>query len=163
MEVTLAQLTDDQRLLMIMLFARGYTVRRIQLVLAQEHVEMSAQELLLGAVQYAPDVEQVQRQLAESAFKRGLAKKDERVRRLSELAEKWEDKAGVEAKAAGVYLRTLDQLKEETVGIGQTVPLDEDDPWAKLLKQLRKSEPQVPKSIDGSALLAPTSPPSEIS
>ena len=144
MSKTLA-LNSDIRLAVIEWFARGFTVRRIRAKLLVEYeYESSEQELMRLSIAYADDVEQARREISEMVLERGLASKTERVLRLSELAESWEDRAHSEAKAAGVYMRALKQVHEEIEPLGLTVLIPTSDPWGKLISDLREARsPQL--------------------
>lgn len=121
-------------------FAQGYTVRTIALKVAMlTGISATDQDLLRLGVCYAEDIEKVRREIAEIALVRGLARKEERVARLNELAERWEDKAKEDGKAARTYMATLKQIQSEMEPLGIRVHLDEEDPWAKLLKELSTS------------------------
>jgi hypothetical protein len=119
------------------LFARGYTARTIGKFMLEEFAVVIADSTILqGAVLYADDIETYRKEIGKLAVNTGLARKEERLRRLSELAESWEEPAKENTKAAGVYLKTLDQIKEETDPLGHIVPVDKDDTWLQLLQQL---------------------------
>lgn len=145
---SLQQLTPEQLATLCMLFARGYTVRTVKARMQTEFgIEMTNEALLRGGVQYAEDIEKVRKELAENAVQVGLARKEERIRRLGELAEAYEEpaiKGGT--KAAGVYLKTLSQIQSETEPLGLKVAMDEEDPWMLLLKKLK------PSSLPGALL-----------
>jgi len=138
---TLESLNKDERFRLMELFARGYTARTIgKLMLKDFQVMISDQILLQGAVLYADDIEEYRKELGKVAINTGLARKEERVRRLGELAESWEESAQSSTKAAGVYLKTLGQIQEETEPLGLVVPVDKDDPWKQLLQQIASSQ-----------------------
>lgn len=137
---TLNELKGPERQFLMELFARGYTARTIsKKMLAEFQVIVPDTVLLQGAVQYSDDIEEYRKELGRQAINAGAARKEERIRRLSELAEEWEDAAKANPKAAGVYLRTLDQIREETEPLGLAVPVDKADPWKMLLQQLAQS------------------------
>jgi len=132
------RLTDADRIELIDLFAKGYTVRRIREHLTEKlGGSPTDQQLMQLATLYADDIDGYRRQLSKDTLSRGLAIKSERIRRLAELAETWETKAQLETKSAGVYLSALKQIQSETDAIGFTGVLPEDDKWGQLLLSLR--------------------------
>ena len=142
MSKTLA-LNSDIRLAIIEWFARGFTVRRIRAKLIKTYdYESSEKELMRLSIAYADDVEQARREISEMVLERGLASKSERVLRLSELAESWEDRAHTEVKAAGVYQRTLKQIHDEVEPLGLTIVVPSSDPWGQLMLELKEARSQ---------------------
>jgi len=152
----LPKLTDAQRNALILLYARGYTARRIAAVmLSQYGVTLTDPQILYGGVCYAESVDAIRGELAESALTKGLALRSERVRRTSELAEAYEgdalsymDDKGVyhpgSTKAAGVVLKAYDQIADEMEEIGLQEEVVREDPWYKILKQMAPQEQNRP-------------------
>ena len=133
------------------LFARGYTVRHIRKWFNKRALEMgdpnavpNEQQLLQFAVRYADDIDGIRQQLAEDVLRAGLAKKEERVRRLSEVAETLEPAAldGVNLKAVESYRRLLKDIRDETDPLGLTIILP-DDRWHLLLTDLSEKQPSL--------------------
>jgi ribonucleotide reductase alpha subunit len=124
----------------VQLFARGYTLRAIKKkVLLEYEKELTDTELLRYMDRYAPDIMAYQEQADQITLTTGLAKKEERVARLSELAEELEDDAlKGNPKLAPIYLRTLKQIQEEMEPLGINVSLPPNDPWRILLENLRE-------------------------
>jgi hypothetical protein len=144
-------LNDEIRQLAIELFALGYTVRTIrQQVIDRLNVELSENQLMQLAIAEAPNVEQARRELSKMALKAGLADKGIRVARLNVLAESWASRAEISEKAAGVYLRAIDQINKELEPLGLAALDPELDPWGKVLQELSKRRDQ-PKLVEGAA------------
>lgn len=119
-------------------------------------------ELMRLALNYSDDIDQAREDLAALALTRGLAVKEERLLRYTELAESWEDAAvdGVpiivkvddplnpgtsipieigrqlDPKAAKVYQDTLKAIKEEVEPLGLALIVPPSDPWGQLLTKL---------------------------
>jgi len=149
-------ITIAHRRLVIEMFARGYTVRTIRKRLTAEMGrEPSEQELLRLSVAYADDIDKARGEVAELALSRGLAVKAERVLRLGELAEEWEEGAKTDPKAAGVYLKTLDQINKEIEPLHIHINLPKDDPWVQLMESLRESARERPQLSPGTSDTAP--------
>jgi len=144
-------LNDEIRQLAIELFALGYTVRTIrQQVIDRLNVELSENQLMQLAIAEAPNVEKARRELSKMALKAGLADKGIRVARLNVLAESWAIRAELSEKAAGVYLRAIDQINKELEPLGLAALDPELDPWGKVLQELsnRRKQPQLEDGTD---------------
>jgi len=162
--------TNEQRLFVITLFARGYTIRYIRTAIQKHFGRVPREdELMRLALDYSDDVEQVREDLAAMALTRGLAAKEERILRLTEMAEAWEGDAidgtpiyedvmdpttnqptgrkvmvGTikDPRAAKVYLDTIKQVKEEVEPLGLQLLVPPSDPWGKLLLELQEASQQ---------------------
>jgi hypothetical protein len=140
----LSRMTDEFAMFVIELFARGYTVRTIRRKI-QEKMQMDPTEkdLLRLAILYAEDIEKYKKELAEMVFTSGLGIASERLSRLSELAESWEDKATKDPKAAQVYLKTLETIQREVAPLNLVVQIPSTDPWFQILSKLRGQSRQL--------------------
>jgi hypothetical protein len=147
------ELHKDELYELIVFFARGYSIRYIRAWLTRRAAELgrpslvpSEQQLLRLAVDYAPNIEEVREELAQDTLTRGLARKEERVRRLSEMAESIEGQAqsGANLKASEMYRRALRDIKDEMEPIAIPIILP-DDKWAQLLSGLREKR-ELPES-----------------
>lgn len=145
------RLNMDELTELMHLFARGYTVRYIRKWFNKRALSMgdptavpNEQQLLQFAVRYADDIDGIRQQLAEDVLRAGLAKKEERVRRLSEVAEVLEPAAmdGANLKATESYRRVLKDIRDETDPLGLTIILP-DDRWAQLLTDLNEKQPSL--------------------
>ena len=141
-------LPDEVILAVVDLFARGYSTRfiRAELTKALARVRTappSDQELMQLAVMYAADIDKYRVELAQITLRTSLARGEQRMNRLNQLAEQWEVAAMESPKAAAVYLRTMEQLRREGQDAGIRPMITEDDPWMKILSQLR------PKQLPG--------------
>jgi hypothetical protein len=143
MNTSLRRLDNEQRFKLVEWFARGYTARYIRERLLEETgIDLSDAEVLQGAVLYAEDVTKYRKEINTATMQVGLARKEERVRRLGELAEAYEKPAQANPKAASVYLKTLHQIAEEVEPLKLHVEIDVEDPWYKLLTSLQPSKRQ---------------------
>jgi hypothetical protein len=124
-------------------------------MLTQYAVTLTDPQILYGGVCYAENVDAIRQELAESALTQGLAKRSERVRRTSELAEAWEPEAtgyvddkGVyhapTTKAAGVVLKAYDQIADEMEEVGLQEEVVKEDPWYKLISQMAPQQQDRP-------------------
>ena len=141
LEVMHITLTLDQREQVIFWFAEGHTARYVkQQMLLTYDIELPDQEILKLAIAYADDITAVKDELLETTFQLGLIDKGLRIRKLSELADSWEAPAHSNAKAAAVYLKTLEQIQREAepLGISIDVRLLKNDPWYKLYQRLQQ-------------------------
>lgn len=132
-------LTTEHRAAIIKLFAQGYTIRHIRNYIMKEiELEPSEADLIKVAVLYSDDITLVRQELAEEALMTGLARKEERVRRMNELAEKLEELGDAlkAPKVARTYLAVLKQIQGEMEPLGITVTLPGNDPWMQLLQKL---------------------------
>lgn len=130
---------------LIELFAEGYTARYIvQHIKEQFEVELSDAQVLQAAVQFEADIAHYQEELGQKVMKRGLARKEERIRRLARIAERLEPKEdeNMNLKQVKEYRATLKQIGDEVSPLGLTVPIDESDQWLVLLSKLKPSTPQ---------------------
>jgi len=142
----------------IVLFARGYTMGKIRkhlMTLAAEHGRMdlvpTEMDLLKLAIRYSDDVELVRQNLARDVLTRGLARKEERILRYTEMAESLEDAAmsGMNLKASEAYRRVLRDVREEVDGLNIKILLPGDE-WAQLLQGLKEKADSLvssPKSL----------------
>lgn len=165
--MSLLQMRNEELLDVIELFARGYTIRFIEDKLKRRAAEKgrsdlvpTPQQLLTLAVRYADDVEAVRGELAKRTFEAGLARKEERVRRLSEAAEAIEDQvmSGINLKATETYRKILQSVHEEVEPL-KLVVISPDDPWAQLLsnlKETRDSSTQGEETSDSQSSLPST-------
>lgn len=157
MSISLRRLNQDQRFKLVELFARGYTARYIrERLLEDAGIELSDAEVLQGAVLYAEDVTRYRKEINTATMQVGLARKEERVRRLGELAESYEEPAKSNPKAASVYLKTIHQIAEEVEPLKLHVEIDVEDPWFKLLTSLRPDKPQDQTPLPSNILSAPS-------
>jgi hypothetical protein len=149
------RLNMDELTELMHLFARGYTVRYIRkwfnkraLQMGDPHAVPNEQQLLQFAVKYADDIDGIRSQLAEDVLRAGLAKKEERVRRLSETAENLEPAAmeGSNLKAVESYRRILKDIRDETEPLGLTIILP-DDRWHQLLSDLSERQPSLEATL----------------
>lgn len=125
----------------LVLFSQGYTIRYIRNFLEEKtDITPTETELLQIASYFGKDVEALRDQMAEQVLTTGLGRKEERVRRLGELAEEWEERAKISDKAAKVYQNTLKQIQNETEPLGIRVIIPKDDPWYQLMQQLQDSK-----------------------
>ncbi len=175
----LLQLDQEELAGIIILFARGYTVRHIDRVLTKRADELgrtdlvpSQQQLLTLAVRYSDDVDQIREDMERQHLTTGLARKGERVRRLSELAENIEPTAMREATPEHpLNLDAMDMYRKIVKDIqGEIEPLNikfisPDDPWALLLKRLsderEHSNPQMLPDSDPSTRRSEEARPTE--
>lgn len=149
---TLPRLTKEQFATFMGLLARGYTARMIRKHMDEEHsVVLSDAQILYAGVQYAAEIQGIRLTLDKMTLRTGLARSEERIRRLSELADSWEDKArgdqeAASTRAAQVYVRTLEQIQKETDALGLHTAVSDDDPWVTLLNKLKPEQPTLPPS-----------------
>ena len=138
------QLTPEAMLELATLYARGYTARYIGMKLKQDfQVDVPEAYIVKAAFELKDQIHTLRVQAAEDVLSRGVARREERVIRLNELAESWEERAQTETKAAGVYLKVLGQVAEETSEWSMSEYAMRNDPWANLLRNLREKGPQV--------------------
>jgi len=130
----------------MVLFARGYTIRYIRNYLVQLAAEYgrvdmvpTEQDLLKLAALYSDDIEKVRAELAKDTLSRGFARKEERILRLSIAAENIEPAAlsGLNLKATEMYRRLIKDVAVEVEGLNIRI-LTPDDPWAQLLNNLKE-------------------------
>ena len=146
------KLQRDELIQIVTWFARGYTIRYIESQLRSRAAKAgmvdqlpTEQDLLTLAVRYSNDIEQVRSDLAKDALRAGLARKEERVRRLSESAEAIEDQvmSGMNLKATETYRKILSSIHDEVEPL-HLVIISPDDPWALLLTNLKKTRDSTP-------------------
>lgn len=168
---------DDLHRTIIVLFARGYTVRAVHRKLtslaasanttpttpttpggfvAGENVDCGVgnlgglrpprpvqvptiQTLLQMSVEHGLEIEEMRREIARRVLNIGLARKEERIMRLTELAESLEDSSGGSPKSTALYLHTLEAIRKETENIGIRTEIPETDDWRMLLTKLAES------------------------
>lgn len=130
-------------LIIVEMLARGYQLRTIKNKLKDElSVELTDTELLQYLNTFGEEIDLYREQFTQMTLTTGLADISERVRRLSELAENYEDSAmGGNTKAAGVYLKTLSQIKEEMQPLGITIQ-NPNDPWIQMVQELQETSRQ---------------------
>jgi len=132
--------SKDQLRAVLIMFARGYTAAKIRKFFREEYqLEITDQKILELAIAYDRDVVSYREELNRRALKQGVIKTSERVARLNEIIEAWEDRAKVDPKAAGIYIRAIGSVREEAVEAGRTGLLPEDDPWGQLLIKLKSA------------------------
>lgn len=148
MDKQIIHIPMEVRRVVIEMFARGYTVRTIAKRLEDPELlgrVPSADELIRLTMDYATDIEQARADISKLVLERGLALKEERLLRLTELAEAYEKPAvGGNVKSAGVYLRTLKQIQEEVEPLGMLLIHPELDPWGRMLLSLREASQSKP-------------------
>jgi hypothetical protein len=146
------QLDQEELAGIIVLFARGYTVRYIERRLIERAAEKgrpdlvpNQQQLMTLAVRYGDDIDQIREDMEKQLLTTGLARKGERVRRLSEMAENIEQVALRPPSAeAPLNLDAIEQYRKLVKDIhGEIEPLNikfiaPDDPWALLLNRLKE-------------------------
>jgi hypothetical protein len=144
--MTTLDLQQDELLQVVEFFARGYTIRYIHNHLMRRAAERSRpdlvpepQDLLRLAVRYADNIEQIRGELAKDALRVGLARKEERIRRLSEAAEAIEPQviSGMNLKATEGYRKLLQSIHDEVEPL-KLIVITPDDPWAQLLTSLKE-------------------------
>jgi hypothetical protein len=164
MGMKLTTLKDDHRMKLVEWFARGYTVRQVRINLAQllnvPAEQIGESDLLKLGILYSENIQQVRIELDTLIRQTGLVSKEERLRRLNDLAESWEERAQTGDKAASVYLKTLDQIRGEIEPVGGLGLPEKQNPWYLLLSELvaqTKSSPQ-PSQLPAQTLVteAPT-------
>lgn len=128
------------------LFAHGYTIRYIRNWLFQRAAEFgrmdmvpTEQDLLRLAALYAEDIEKVREELAKDTLQRGLARKEERISRLTQAAETIEPQVmdGTNLKATEMFRRLIKDIATEVDGLNIRIMMP-DDPWALLLIDLKE-------------------------
>lgn len=139
--------------------ARGYTLRRIHHLALQDHWPvLPTIRVLINLRNAAKDPELAARVLSErdssegAVLTFGLARKAERIRRMSQLAERIEDKLGIDSpeaeyeehqqrpipeKLAKLYLDVQKQIQSETETLGIKLKINPDDEWLVLLRDLK--------------------------
>jgi len=157
----------DRKRRAIKLLAAGYTTRAIRRKMIKEGFEPYEEvELIQMRQRYAPEISDLQESHAIDVFDRGLARRSERVRRLTILAERLEDELEeqdlVPLKVSKEYRATLAQIGAETDPLGLSSPVDPKDPWVILISKLFKigEAQQLPSSTQSqkpSELNSPTS------
>lgn len=148
----------ETRTFVVALFAKGFTVRRIIKELTGRIGRTPDERELINLYsQYSGNIDELREEIAKRVLTTGLARAEVRIERLAELADEWAERAGKDAKSAAVYLKTLDQLREETEPLG-LVPIDPEDPWLLVITELRLASPskEIPNSKDQLTTPAPT-------
>lgn len=147
--MTALQTLDQSDLIEVMtLFARGYTIRHIRKFLVGKAASLgrpdmvpTEQDLLTMASRYSDDIEKHRTELAQDALARGLARKEERITRLTWAVESVETDAltGLNLKATEMYRRLIKDIGTEVEGLNIRI-LMPDDPWAQLLSKLKEPD-----------------------
>lgn len=171
--------TPVQRLdLAIRLLAHGYTTRAVNFRLQDAGLEPYPEaDLVSLRQQHAPEIDDLREREEIETRGRGLARRHERIRRLTLVAEKLEQtikididpsipspdtsKSGaVPLKALAEYRRTLSAIRDEADPLGIAEALDPNDTWVLLITRLTKlrSDPQLPSNLKSATLLESSSP-----
>ena len=177
----LLQLDQEEIAGIIVLFARGYSVRYVERTLQEraakngdESLLPTQQDLLTLYVRYGDNIAEVRNDLEKQVLNTGLALKGERIRRLSEIAENIEPialrpatmEAPLNLHAIEQYRKILKdvQAEIEPLNIKFIAP---DDPWAVLLNRLREerdfSNQETPQISDQSLPMSEEGQPNESS
>lgn len=159
--------------------SRGYTLRRIQgaAVRAGWPIIPSAKAVILARAEYVRtgELQAARENEGQSVLSFGLARQEERVRRLTQIAERLEPYVGIDQdelaedvintpkaappnlKMVTAYQKILEQIQSETSDLGLKVSVTPDDQWMTLLTGLRRprlpapNENQSTPSSDSSA------------
>ena len=85
--------TDEHTLQLMLWLARGYTIRRIQMLALRNgwHEAPTPQEIISARVELDSTLVAIRDTEADFTMKYGVAKKEERIRRLTEVVEVLED------------------------------------------------------------------------
>lgn len=162
--------TPQEQLAIEELIARGYTNRRIQQVLLYRNwTKIPSSFALLTyrtSAEYKLNAPKVHERIAQQVFSTGIALKEDRLRRLQLVADRFEEAVGIHPddlagidddrlpdqevaplniKAAETLLKVYEQARRETDGMGIIVPLNQNDPWAQLLQAL---QPQINRASE---------------
>ena len=122
------------------LAVRGYTVRRIRMILTEEGYDLTDVTDVEIIDRIRADKERILALRVEadedtrSALLYGLAQKLERVRRLAEAAERLEPRVHSDPKWAKEYRRYLEQIRAELEPLN--IDVNVTGPWYELLKRL---------------------------
>lgn len=148
--------TKETRLFVIRMFAQGYTIRKISRELtARTGQKPEEHHLLKFYNDYAKDIDQYRQEVAQRVMSTGLARKESRIQRLTNIVEEWEERAAADPKAANVYLKTLEQLRRETQELNLNV-LTPDDPWYLIVVQLNQLSDNPTPGVTSPQLTPPS-------
>lgn len=161
--------TQERRDLAIRLLSQGYTTSAVNFRLQDAgHNPYPEVKLIQIRQQYAPAIDDLREREEIEIRARGLARRGERIRRLSKLAEAIEPRlfisdsepandsespggvpSEVNVKLAGEYRKVIQAIGQEADPLGITEALDPNDPWTQLIVLLTKSgsDRQLPSSL----------------
>ena len=94
--------------------------------------------LLRIAIDYGQQIEDMRKEIARRVINVGLARREERMLRLTELVEELEPSIGESPRAAMIYVKALEQLRRESEALGIRSEVPEDDVWHSLLTKLSR-------------------------
>ena len=152
-----SKFTDNQLEQLITWVAHGRTLRWIQSCATKEDYAWKMLPTLkcILALHNSPDYSQrllARRQEGDTPVLRfGLARREERIKRLTGLAERYEailqvDDEGkpldspINLKIAVEYRKVIAELRTETEPLHVKMTVTEDDPWMELLQKLAQSK-----------------------
>jgi hypothetical protein len=163
--------TDPMTLAVIDLFAQGYTVRAVRRALVKRVARVPQEQALVQvAISYADQIRERRKQLASEVLSAGPIRPEERIRRLTHVAEIIEDviepntaddpnaqpNLGRANSNVTAYLRTMEQIRREAEMAGLKPAIDPEDPWLLVLQQLKApSLPSGNSTNDTPDLLLP--------
>jgi len=140
MKTAISTLNDKQRYRLIRLFAEGYTARYIANTINEEFdVELTDSDVLVGGVQFGADIGKLQMEIGQAALYTGLADKRVRIARLNRLAERIEpaEEEEISLKKVKSYLDIVKAIKDEVEPLGIRVYVSDEDPWVKILSEMK--------------------------